>query len=62
MDFIVHPANDFLIAMAFTAIYFYQGKDEKDQGWKPYLKLNTRGINDESIERTFSELDQMMTD
>ena len=54
MDFIVHPANDFLIAMAFTAIYFYQGKDEKDekeQRWKQYLKLKT-GINDVSYERT----------
>jgi hypothetical protein len=61
MEFIVYPANDFLIAMGFTAIYYYQGKDEEEQRWKQYLKLNT-AINDVSDERTFSEIEQMLTD
>lgn len=61
MEFIVYPANDFLIAMGFTAIYYYQGKDEEEQRWKQYLKLNT-AINNVTDERTFSEIEQMLTD
>jgi hypothetical protein len=31
MGFFVYPTNDFLIAMGFTAIYFYEGKNKKEQ-------------------------------
>lgn len=29
MNVIVFPLNDFLIAMSFTLIYFYEGKNER---------------------------------
>ena len=62
INFIVCPANDFLIAMGFTAIYYYNGKNEKEKQWKQYLKLNILAINDVIQERTNSEIEQMLTD
>ena len=61
MYFIVYPANDFLIAMGFTAIYFYEGKNEKEEQRKKSQEINP-GINYDSDGRTFSELDKMLTD
>jgi len=31
MSFIVYPIKDFLIAIGFTAIYYYQGKNEQEE-------------------------------
>jgi hypothetical protein len=49
LNFCVYPINDFLVAMGFTAIYYYQGKKEREQQGKQSEEVEADVINGTSI-------------
>ena len=56
MNIIVFPMNDFLIAMSFTLIYYYEGKNERAK-----LRQNNQPIQ-ETLEVINENRDNSTTD